>query len=241
MSNTSLTSKVSAVARLDARARHRRRGARRDPADRVPRPVPLERQRLDRAEPRARREEPDPEGHLGHRHRREAALPGGDALEGRPQGRRDLRPGVPQRPRRRRGHLPRPADHDRRPERRPHRRDPDPAQREAARGGDPGVGARGLVGYVSSGDRVDIYYETGSNGGTVLGLLAPNVLVMRAPAPTVRRRSSGPTRRRRRRSRSRPTTGTLWFLLRPAGDAKNAAEEVDHEHSSSSRRSTDKR
>ena len=138
MSNTSLTTKVSAVARLDARARHRRRGARGDPADRVPRPVPLERQRLDRAEPRARREEPDPEGHLRHRDRREAALPGGDAREGRPQGRRDLRPRVPQRARRGRGHLPRPADHDRRPQRRAHGRDPDPADRQAARGGDPG-------------------------------------------------------------------------------------------------------
>ena len=29
----------------------------------------------------------------------------------------------------------------------------------------PVSGARGLVGFVSSGDRVDIYYETGSNGG----------------------------------------------------------------------------
>ena len=129
-----------AVPRLDARARHRRCGARRDPADRVPRPVPLERQRLDGAEPRARREEPDPEGHLGHGDRREAALPGGDALEGRPQGRRDLRPGVPQRPRRGRGHLPRPADHDRRPQRRPDGRDPDAAHRKAARRRDPGDG-----------------------------------------------------------------------------------------------------
>ena len=120
MSNTSLTTKVSAVARLDARPRHRRGGAGRDPADRLPRPVPLERQRLDGADAGARRQEPDPEGDVGHRHRREAALPGGDAREGRPQGRRDLRPGVPQRARRRRGHLPRPADHDRRPERGPH-------------------------------------------------------------------------------------------------------------------------
>ena len=37
--------------------------------------------------------------------------------------------------------------------------------REAACGRDSRSGARGLVGFVSSGDRVDIYYETGSNGG----------------------------------------------------------------------------
>ena len=28
-------------------------------------------------------------------------------------------------------------------------------------------------------------------------------------------------------------SGTLWFLLRPAGDAKNPAEEGDHQRSSS--------
>ena len=122
-----------------------------------------------------------PKGTSGHRHRREAALPGRDPREGRPQGRRDLRSGVPERPRRRRGHLSRPADHDGRPECGLDRRDPDAALRKAARCCDPGIGARGLVGYVASGDRVDIYYETGSTGGTVLGLLAPNVLVMRAP------------------------------------------------------------
>ena len=46
----------------------------------------------------------------------------------------------------------------------------------------PVSGARGLVGYVASGDEVDIYYGNGSTGGVVLGLLAPNILVMRAPA-----------------------------------------------------------
>jgi Flp pilus assembly protein CpaB len=78
------------------------------------------------------------------------------------------------------------------------------------------------VGFVSSGDRVDIYYETGSGAGTVLGLLAPNVLVMRAPAaegsPAILRADAGLAQTLALASDS----GTLWFLLRPAGDAKNA-------------------
>jgi hypothetical protein len=78
------------------------------------------------------------------------------------------------------------------------------------------------VGFVASGDRVDIYYETGSSGGTVLGLLAPNVLVMRAPAaegsPAILRADAGLAQTLALASDS----GTLWFLLRPAGDAKNA-------------------
>jgi Flp pilus assembly protein CpaB len=81
-------------------------------------------------------------------------------------------------------------------------------------------GARGLVGYVASGDRVDIYYETGSSNGTVLGLLAPNVLVMRAAAadgsPTILRADAALAQTLALASDS----GTLWFLLRPAGDAK---------------------
>ena len=59
----------------------------------------------------------------------------------------------------------------------------------------PASGPRSLVGYVASGDRVDVYYETGSGEGTILGLLAPNVLVMRAPAadgqPVVLRADAG--------------------------------------------------
>ena len=84
------------------------------------------------------------------------------------------------------------------------------------------AGARGLVGFVSSGDRVDIYYGTGASGGTILGLLAPNVLVMRAAAadgsPTIIRADAGLAQKLALASDS----GTLWFLLRPAGDAKNA-------------------
>jgi Flp pilus assembly protein CpaB len=81
------------------------------------------------------------------------------------------------------------------------------------------TGSRGLVGYIASGDHVDIYYETGSAGGTVLGLLASNVLVMRAPAngsPAILRLPAPQAQTMALAS----DTGTLWFLLRPAGDAK---------------------
>ena len=82
-------------------------------------------------------------------------------------------------------------------------------------------GARGLAGYVASGDRVDIYYETPATGGTVLGLLASNVLVMRAPdgaggTPAILRLPAPQAQTMALAS----DTGTLWFLLRPAGDAK---------------------
>jgi Flp pilus assembly protein CpaB len=80
-------------------------------------------------------------------------------------------------------------------------------------------GAQGLVGYVASGDRVDVYYETAGAGGTVLGLLASNVLVMRAPgagAPAILRLNSAQAQTMALASNS----GTLWFLLRPAGNAK---------------------
>ena len=111
----------------------------------------------------------------------------------------------------------------------PHGRDPDPADREAARGRDPGQ--RRHAGSSATSRAATASTSTtrpASTGGTLLGLLAPNVLVMRAPQLRGRRRSSGSTRRSRRRSRSRPTRGTLWFLLRPAGDAKKPPEEVDH-------------
>jgi len=81
-------------------------------------------------------------------------------------------------------------------------------------------GARGLVGYVASGDRVDVYFESGSTGGTMLGLLAANVLIMRAPgadgSPTIIRADAGLAQKLALAS----DTGTIWFLLRPAGDAK---------------------
>ena len=69
-------------------------------------------------------------------------------------------------------------------------------------------GAHGLVGYVSSGDRIDIYFETGRLGGNALGLLASNVLVMRAPtdgAPAILRLELG---RRLNSWPSRPIQGS---------------------------------
>lgn len=81
-------------------------------------------------------------------------------------------------------------------------------------------GSRGLVGIVGDGDRVDIYWETPGSGGTVLGLLSPNVLVMRAPVaegqPAILRLNAPLAQR----VALAADTGTLWFLLRPAGDAK---------------------
>jgi len=83
----------------------------------------------------------------------------------------------------------------------------------------PVSGPHGLVGFVESGDRIDIYFETGATGGNVLGLLASNVLVMRAPSggsPAVLRLNSTEAQTIALASDS----GVMWFLLRPAGDAK---------------------
>ena len=79
------------------------------------------------------------------------------------------------------------------------------------------VGAtQGLVGYVASGDSVDVYYEVSAQGGNTLGLLAPNVLIMRAGNPVIIRAEAPLAQKLAVASSS----GTLWFLLRPAGDAK---------------------
>ena len=104
----------------------------------------------------------------------------------------------------------------------------------------PVTGARGLVGYVSSGDRVDIYYETGSNGGTVLGLLAPNVLVHACGSVRAHRRSSRPTRHSRRRSRSRPTPGRSGSCFAPPA-TRRTRRRSRSPAPSSSRRSTGRR
>jgi len=82
------------------------------------------------------------------------------------------------------------------------------------------IGAtQGLTGYVASGDRVDVYYQVAGGAGTMLGLLAPNVLVMRAATPgaPVIIRADAPLAQKLALA---STSGTLWFLLRPAGDAK---------------------
>ena len=115
-------------------------------------------------------------------------------------------------------HLPRPADHDRRPQRRPHRRDPDPALREAARRRDPGrrrPRARRL--RLERRPRRHLLRDRG-DGGTVLGLLAPNVsscarrrrdgspTILRADAASPRSSRLRPTRARCGSSCARPAT-----------------------------------
>ena len=90
----------------------------------------------------------------------------------------------------------------------------------------PVTGARGLVGIAQTGDRVDIYYGTGAATGQLLGLLAPNVLLLQAPAaegtPAILRLPAPVAQTLALAS----DTGTLWFLLRPAGDAKNPPKKV---------------
>jgi Flp pilus assembly protein CpaB len=91
----------------------------------------------------------------------------------------------------------------------------------------PSAGSRGLVGYLVDGDRVDIYYETGATGSTVLALLAPNVLVLRAPSgegsPVVLR---GESALQAQRLALAADTGTLWYLLRPTTGAENPPRRV---------------
>jgi Flp pilus assembly protein CpaB len=79
------------------------------------------------------------------------------------------------------------------------------------------VGAtQGLVGYVQSGDHVDVYYEVSAQGGNTLGLLAPDVQILRAGNPMIIRAKAPLAQKLAIASSS----GTIWFLLRPAGDAK---------------------
>lgn len=90
----------------------------------------------------------------------------------------------------------------------------------------PASGAKNLVGIAATGDRIDIYYGTGSATGQLLGLLAPNVYLLSAPtaegSPAILRLPAAAAQTLALAS----DTGTLWFLLRPAGDAKNAPKRV---------------
>jgi Flp pilus assembly protein CpaB len=90
----------------------------------------------------------------------------------------------------------------------------------------PVSGARGLVGIAQTGDRVDIYYGTGEGPKQLLGLLAPNVLLLSAPAadgsPAILRLPAQAAQAVALAS----DTGSLWFLLRPAGDAKKPPRKV---------------
>lgn len=91
----------------------------------------------------------------------------------------------------------------------------------------PSAGSRGLVGYLSDGDRVDIYYATGASGSSVLALLAADVLVLRAPAqsgsPVLLRAETAPQAQRLALAAD---TGTLWYLLRPAAAAKEPPKQA---------------
>ena len=83
------------------------------------------------------------------------------------------------------------------------------------------AGAKGLVGFVGDGDHVDIYYETAAAGTTNLALLASNVTVLRAPTkdvPALLKANAGIGQTLALAS----DTGTLWFLLRPSAQAKDA-------------------
>lgn len=90
----------------------------------------------------------------------------------------------------------------------------------------PVAGARGLVGIAQTGDRVDIYYGTGGAAGQLLALLVPNVLLLGAPvadgAPAILKLKAEAAQTVALAS----DTGTLWLLLRPAGDAKNPPKKV---------------
>jgi Flp pilus assembly protein CpaB len=90
----------------------------------------------------------------------------------------------------------------------------------------PATGAKNLVGIAATGDRIDIYYATAGVGGQLLGLLAPNVLLLSAPTaegtPAILRLPAPVAQTVALAS----DTGTLWFLLRPAGDAKNPPKRV---------------
>ncbi len=90
----------------------------------------------------------------------------------------------------------------------------------------PASGARNLVGIAATGDRIDIYYGTGGAAGQLLALLTPNVLLLSAPtvegSPAILRLGAVAAQTMALAS----DTGTLWFLLRPAGDAKNPPKKV---------------
>jgi pilus assembly protein CpaB len=90
----------------------------------------------------------------------------------------------------------------------------------------PATGAKNLVGIAATGDRIDIYYGTGSSTGQLLGLLAPDVELLSAPTaegqPAILKLPAAAAQTVALAS----DTGTLWFLLRPAGDAKNTPKRV---------------
>ena len=90
----------------------------------------------------------------------------------------------------------------------------------------PASGAKNLVGIAATGDRIDIYYGTGSRRGSSSGCSrrtsSSSALRPRRAHP----RSSGCPAAAAQTVALASDTGTLWFLLRPAGDAKNPPKRV---------------
>ena len=99
-------------------------------------------------------------------------------------------------------------------ERRPDRRDPDAALRaSSAPSRSPSAGARGLVGYVASGDRVDIYYETGAQRRH--RPRPPRAERPRDARAGGRGPARDPARRRRHGAEARPRGGHRHALVPP--------------------------
>jgi Flp pilus assembly protein CpaB len=89
--------------------------------------------------------------------------------------------------------------------------------------------AKGLVGLTAEGDHLDVYMSLGSGGGNVLTLLAPDVIILRAPgAPNTNGTTSSDSNIMVLKAPAglaqkiafASDNGALWFLLRPAAGAK---------------------
>ena len=86
--------------------------------------------------------------------------------------------------------------------------------------------ARGLTCCVASGDHVDVYYQVGANEGSLLGLLASNVLIMRAGSA-----DDHPRRRPARADARARLEHRHAVVLRAARGERGAdAEAEGHEH-----------
>lgn len=80
--------------------------------------------------------------------------------------------------------------------------------------------SRGLIGYVSDGDKVDMYVSITGPQGNLLTLLAPAVEILRAPIAGTNIALLKANAGLAQKIAFASDTGTLWFLLRPAVDAK---------------------
>lgn len=80
--------------------------------------------------------------------------------------------------------------------------------------------SRGLIGYLADGDKVDMYVSLVGAQGNLLTLLAPAVEVMRAPITGTNIALLKADAGLAQKIAFASDNGTLWFLLRPAVDAK---------------------